>query len=88
MMPTPSYNLIVCLVATKELCMAGGNPIRWVGVEGSLIQVPRGNPPPPLGPEGLIEKKAVLLGAVYVNWLNKKRENAAVNNKLEDSIFV
>ncbi len=86
MMPTPPYNLIVCLVATIELCMAGGNPIRWVGVEGSLIQVPRGTPPPRT--KRTNRKKAVLLGAVYVNWPNKKRENAAVKNKLEDFIFI
>jgi hypothetical protein len=58
------------------------------GWRGALYKS-QGEPPPlPPGPEGLIEKKAVLLGAVNVNWLNKKRENAAVNNKLEDSIFV
>jgi hypothetical protein len=68
--------------------MAGGNPIRWVGWRGALYKSQGATLLPPLGPEGLIEKKAVLLGAVYVNWLNKKRENAAGKNKLEDFIFI
>ena len=46
MMPTPSYNLIVCLATTTELCMAGGNPIPYPvgGGGGEPYTSPKGQP--------------------------------------------